>query len=162
MSINKNLPHVLVLPEDAADSELAISFLLSVDQQNQMRVLPVARGWKKVFELFKSDHIAEMNRYPDRFMVLLIDFDGKVEFKLRFGKKFIPEDLADRVFVLGTLTNPEDLKKAKLGSYETIGSVLAKECREETYTTSGWGHDLLQHNADELDRLRQRVRSILF
>jgi hypothetical protein len=52
------------------------------------------------------------------------------------------------------------LKQAGLGSYETIGRAAAEDCREETDRT--WGHELLRHNANEIDRLRQYVRSILF
>jgi hypothetical protein len=63
------------------------------------------------------------------------------------------------VFILGTLTEPEALKR-DLGSYETIGLALAQDCRDETDTT--WGHDLLRHNAGELERLRETVRPILF
>ncbi|HEY7543562.1 MAG TPA: hypothetical protein VID27_01705 [Blastocatellia bacterium] len=160
MSVNKNRPHVLVLPEDDANRQLAKSFQLEIElsRQRQMQVLPVAGGWREVLGLFKSDHIAEMNRYPHRFIVLLIDFDNSND-RLDTAKAAIPEDLAERVFVLGALTNPEELK-TKLGSYETIGSALAQDCRDETDTT--WGHDLLRHNADEIERLRERVRPILF
>jgi hypothetical protein len=160
MNVNKNRPHVLVLPEDDANRQLAKSFQLEIElsRQRQMQVLPVAGGWREVLGLFKSDHIAEMNRYPHRFIVLLIDFDNSND-RLDTAKAAIPEDLAERVFVLGALTNPEELK-TKLGSYETIGSALAQDCRDETDTT--WGHDLLRHNADEIERLRERVRPILF
>lgn len=160
MSVNKNRSHVFVLPEDDANRQLAKSFHLNIElsQQRQMQVLPVAGGWREVLSLFKSDHIAEMNRYPHRFMVLLIDFDNDVK-RFDTAKAAIPEDVADRVFVLGALTNPEELK-ANLGSYETIGSTLAQDCRDNTYAK--WGHDLLRHNAGELDRLREHVRSILF
>jgi hypothetical protein len=92
-------------------------------------------------------------------MVLLIDFDGDRE-RLTKAKAEIPEHLIDRVFILGTVTKPEALKQANLGSYEEIGSAMAKDCREET--ESIWGHELLQHNASELDRLREHVRPILF
>ena len=68
-------------------------------------------------------------------------------------------DLSDRVFILGTLTEPEALKGA-LGSYEKIGRDLATDCREETDKT--WGHKLLRHNTGELDRLRPHARLILF
>lgn len=60
--------------------------------------------------------------------------------------------------MLGVSTQPEALKSAKLGSYETVG--MAKDCREETKAT--WGHELLRHNAGGIDRLRQHVRPILF
>jgi hypothetical protein len=63
------------------------------------------------------------------------------------------------VFILGALTTPEALKQ-DLGPYEEIGSAMAKDCRDGT--DSIWGHRLLQHNAREIDRLRTRVRPILF
>ncbi len=66
-----------------------------------------------------------------------IDFDGKVG-RLQDVRARIPEHLAERVFVLGALTEPEALKQANLGPYEEIGLALACACREETDTT--WGH----------------------
>jgi hypothetical protein len=119
----------------------------------------VARGWIKVLDLFESVHVEEMNRSPSRSMVLLIDFDGHPE-RLQQAKNRIPDNLTDRVFVLGALGEPEDLKRANLGSYEKIGSNLAADCREGTVTT--WGHPLLRHNASEIERLRPRLLPILF
>jgi hypothetical protein len=161
MSANMDRPHILVLPEDDADRQLANGFLLEVDwiRQRQMQVLKVAGGWKKVLECFQSDHIEDMNRCRHRFMVLLIDFDEK-EDRLDKAKKAIPDDLKDRVFVLGARKDPEGLRRAGLGSLETIGKALARDCREDVDAT--WGHALLQHNASELDRLRKHVRPILF
>lgn len=92
-------------------------------------------------------------------MVLLIDFDGRDD-RLDTAKAEIPANLTERVFILGTLTEPEDLRKAKLGDYDTIGSALAKDCREDTDST--WGNPLVRHNAIELARLREHVRPILF
>jgi hypothetical protein len=160
MSVNKYLPHVLVLPEDDANRQLANGFVLEIDQSltRCIQVLPVARGWTDVLERFKSDHVAGMGHYRDRFMVLLIDFDGQ-EDRLREAKAEIPEHLTERVFILGVLTEPQALKPM-LGSYETIGGAMAKDCREDTDRI--WGHDLLRHNAGELDRLREQVRPILF
>lgn len=37
---------------------------------------------------------------------------------------------------------------------------MAEDCREGTNTM--WDHELLRHNAGELERLRKRVRPILF
>jgi hypothetical protein len=159
--VNKERPHILVLPEDGANSQLANGFLLGVDlnRQRQMKVLAEAGGWRHVLHIFESDHIAEMNRYTHRFMILLIDFDGQQD-RLADVLPIIPDNLTDRVFVLGTLTEPEDLKREERISYEAIGSKLAQDCREDIYTT--WGHNLLQHNERELNRLRECVRSILF
>jgi hypothetical protein len=155
----KYQPTLLVLPEDDANRQLANGFLRDPYLLTHgIRVLAPARGWIKVLERFKSEHVKEMDRYPKRFMVLLIDFDGHEE-RLTYAKNFIPERLIDRVFVLGVLSEPEKLR-AELGSYETIGMALAKDCREETDTT--WGRDPFEHNSGEIVRLRERVRPFLF
>jgi hypothetical protein len=161
MSVNKHQPHVLVLPEDRANLQVANEFHREVPwhRQRQMQVLRVAGGWNEVLSLFKSEHEVEMRRCRCRSMVLLIDFDGSEE-RLTEAKAKIPTDLTDRVFILGAWTEPEALRQANLGSYEKIGRDLATDCREGTDRV--WGHDLLRHNASELDRLREQVRPILF
>jgi len=159
MSVNKYQPHVFVLPEDDANRQLANGFLGDRSLLiRRIQVLPEVGGWTQVLERFESDHVVEMDHYPHRLMVLLIDCDGR-EDRLDDAKARIPERLSDRVFILGTLTKPEGLK-ADLGSYQTIGLRMAKDCREGTDTI--WGHELLQHNVGELDRLREHVRPILF
>src|SRR5208282_3630673 len=154
MSANRHQPHVFVLPEDDANRQLANGFHLQVDwnRQRQMQVLNPAGGWMKVLALFQSTHVVEMQKYPHRFMVLLIDLDEK-QGQLDKAKAVVPEHLTERVFVLGTWSQPEALKQANLGSYESIGAKMAQDCREGTTTI--WGHELLRHNASELDRLRQ-------
>ncbi|MGD0776052.1 MAG: hypothetical protein ABSC05_24820 [Candidatus Solibacter sp.] len=158
MSINRHKPHVLVLPEDDANRQLANGFLLHPSLSTQIQVLEVAGGWTKVLDLFRSDHVHTMAAYPNRSMVLLIDLDGR-QGRLDQAKESIPDTLKDRVFVLGVWTEPEALK-ANLGSYEKIGLAMAEDCREDT--TATWGHELLRHNSGEMERLRQKVRPILF
>jgi len=120
MSGNKSLPHVKVLPEDDANRQLALGFggHTAVDT-GSIQVLRVARGWLRVLELFESVHVREMDRHPRRYMVLLIDFDGQPN-RLALARAKIPAHLLDRVFVLGVLTEPEELR-ASIGSYEKIG-----------------------------------------
>lgn len=161
MSVNRELPHVLVLPEDDADRQLANGFHLETDWmfQRQMQVLPEAGGWREVVNLFTAEHISGMDRYLTRFMILLIDFDDHLE---RFEEvhQAVPARLRGRVFILGSLSEPEDLKRAALGSYEEIGASMAQDCRQGTNET--WSHDLLRHNYEEVERLRISVRPILF
>src|SRR2546426_1105811 len=111
--VNKHKRHVFVLPEDDANTRLANAFHRDVDwtRYRQMQVLPEVGGWREVLECFKSDHVIEMDRNPHRFMVLLIDFDGH-EDRLDIAKAAIPDQLTERVFILGALSNPEDLKAA--------------------------------------------------
>ena len=91
-------------------------------------------------------------------MVLLVDFD-QIDGRAADVRAAVPDELADRVFVIGAWSKPEDLK-ATMGSFEEIGMGLAKECREDTETT--WNHPLLRHNSDELVRMKQILRPILF
>jgi hypothetical protein len=159
--INKYRPHVLLLPEDDANRRLANGFLLGLDDAalSRIQVLPEVGGWIVVLETFLTDHVAGMDRFPERYLVLLIDFDGE-DGRLTYAKSRIPEHLRDRVFIVGAWTDPEALKRAGLGSSETIGRAIARDCREETDTT--WGHDLLRHNMNEINRLRRHIRPFLF
>ena len=160
MSVNKYLPHVLVLPEDDANRQLVNGFILDRTlSTRKIQVLEVAGGWNEVVTRFLNDHVARMEIWADRFMVLLIDFDGETE-RLQRVRARIPGHLTERVFILGTLTEPEALRQCRLGSYEEIGLAMARDCRDGTNTI--WGHDLLRHNESELVRLRERVRPILF
>jgi hypothetical protein len=160
MSVNKHRSHILVIPEDDANRQIANGFLRDPHLLNrQIQILEEAGGWNQVLEQFRSNHVVGMDRYPSRLMVLVIDLDGHVE-RLQNAKAKIPAHLTERVFILSALRTPEDLRRANLGSYENIGLALAKDCREET--SAIWGHELLRHNAYELDRLRQHVRTILF
>jgi hypothetical protein len=160
MSVNRHQPHVLVLPEDDANRQLANGFRLDQYLLNwKIQVLEEAGGWIKALERFKKDLVEGMNRYACRSVVLLIDFDGHPE-RLARAKAEIPEHLVERVFILGVLTKPEALRQANLGSYEEIGLAMAKDCREGTDRV--WGHDLLRHNASEVDRLHRCVLPVLF
>ena len=159
MSVNKYLPHVYVLPEDDANRQIANGFFLDHGlHRRQFYVLEEAGGWTNVLDNFCSVHVLEMEKTPTRYMILAIDLDDNLG-RLELAKSRIPEHLVDRVFVLCTLSEPEKLKP-DLGSFETIGLGIARDCREGTNTV--WGHRLLTHNATEISRLRDLVQPILF
>jgi hypothetical protein len=159
MSVNKYAPHVLVLPEDDANSQIANGFQLALPGQNfrKLQILPEAGGWTRVRDSFLTDHVAEMERNPNRFMVLIIDLDGRPE-RPRTVRAQIPLNLTDRVFIVGAARSPEELRE--LGSYEEIGRNLAGDCAADT--TAIWGHEFLRHNDTELARMREHLRPILF
>ena len=160
MSVDKYNPHILILPEDDANNDILNGFLLEPGINNRkLQPLEVAGGWTVVRDTFVNEHIKQMRRLPERLMVLLVDFDSRDD-RLTQMRKAIPDDLLDRVFVLGARKEPEDLKKARLGSFETIGLLLGRDCVDGT--DLGWSHDLLRHNLEELKRLRVRVQSFLF
>ncbi len=153
--MNKYDKHILVLPEDDANRQIADGFLVEIGGTGQLKVLRPASGWHKVLELFGSVHIAEMNRYPKRSMILLIDFD-KSDGRRAQVKAVVPPQLSDRVFILGVRSEPEELPH----SFEETGRLLAEDCRSETSTT--WNTPLLKHNVAEVERMREIVHPILF
>jgi hypothetical protein len=159
MSVNRHRPHVLVLPEDDANRQLANGFLLHSSLSNQIQVLPEAGGWLKVLGQFQSDYVTGMMRFPGRFMVLLIDFDGQPD-RLDRARREIPGHLKDRVFILGVWSEPESLKASLGRQSESIGLAIAEDCHKNT--ASIWSHELLRHNAAEMERLQPAVRPILF
>lgn len=153
--MNKYDKHILVLPEDDANRQIADGFLIGIGGAGQVKVLRPAGGWHKVLELFRSVHIAEMDTYPRRSMILLLDFDGRAD-RLEQAQRAVPETLSHRVFILGVWSEPERLTRG----YEETGRLLAEDCRNETSST--WGEELLKHNAAEVERMRECVRPILF
>lgn len=157
--MNKYVQHVLVLPEDDANRQLANGFVLGVEDTRRIQILPEVGGWTNVCEIFLLDHVKGMRKYLDRYLVLLLDFDNRNDRREKVTER-IPEDLRCRVFLLGVQSEPEALKQEGLGSFEDIGRRLAKECRDGIKGI--WGHNLLRHNSNEIGRLEQAVRSFLF
>jgi hypothetical protein len=100
-----------------------------------------------------------MRQYPDRMIVLLIDFDED-ENRLGYVEQRIPEELRNRVFVLGVLSEPERLKSSLRQNFEEIGEALASDCSD--HTDGLWKHDLLKHNEPELARMMVSVKPFLF
>ncbi len=156
MSANRLKPHVLILPEDDANRQLANGFERGL-RTRQFQVLPPAGGWPKIGPKFELAHIPEMRANPNRQMVLLVDFDKS---KVRFDQiwKSVPDDLLNRVFILGVWTNPEKLKHSR--SLESIGKELAIACKDDV--PGDWNDELLRHNLPELERMRQSIGPILF
>lgn len=161
MSVNVYRPHVIVLPEDDADRQIANGFLLDpAIKLRNIQVLAPAGGWGKVLDSFVEHHATELRKWPARHLVLLIDFDGRVEERTAHFVSQFPADVQDRVFLLGTQSEPEPLRRHCGDSLENIGKALAAECRRDE--TDLWAHELLAHNAAERTRLNASVKSILF
>ncbi len=168
---NKNNPyvqHILVLPEDRANEEIANGFNNILDLYS--RAIQVERpsgGWGKVVDNFTKNHVSAMRIFTKRMIVLLIDFDdyndpnkSNYQERLSYIKSQVPEDLQERVFILGSRTAPEKLRSEMKLSFESIGESLAKDCAENTNRT--WGHNLLKHNEEELKRMILFVKPFLF
>jgi len=165
MSTNKYQKHILVLPEDDANRQIAHGF--AKEPKLNDRVIEVARsakGWRNVLNAFQNTYVHKMDKGKGKmmFLLMLIDFDGQYEKRLGYIKNEIPDELKERVFVLGAQSEPENLKNkiANLKTFENIGKALAQDCVNETDNI--WGHDLLKHNRNELERMISSVKPFLF
>lgn len=161
MGVNKYKAHVWVVPEDDATRQLANGFLLhpSVDG-TCIDIRQAPGGWSKVLTDFETTHIADLRKYPSRHLVLLIDFDDQVEDRTRLFRDRFPRDVASRVYVIGSRSEPEPLRKTIGQPFEKIGEALAESCAEGF--PGPWAHELLKHNEAELVRLIADVKPFLF
>lgn len=154
---NKYKPHLQILPEDDANRELVTGFLLEPRvQQRNIQVLKPAGGWMKVIESIESCGLATT---PERRLLLLIDFDDDIERRMVLVRERIPVELQDRIFVLGTASEPERLRVALGSALENIGQQAAKACADGD--GQFWDHPLVQHNRVEVNRLNQEARHFL-
>jgi hypothetical protein len=161
MGINRYRPHLLVLPEDDSNRQIANGFILNPSlNERVIQVLPPSGGWRRVVDSFREVHVAEMYKYIERRVLLIIDFDNQPQIRMIHIQSQIPKDLNDRVFVLGTLSEPESLRSSFGQSFEHIGGSLAQDCVNSTETM--WGHALLSHNKTELGRMTSFVKPFLF
>jgi len=100
-------------------------------------------------------------------MVLVIDLDGRQGGEDRRDRlsevlDSIPADLQDRVFVIGSAHDPETLRASTRQSLETMGSLLAQECRDENFEQEClWQHPQLAHNQREVERIHAFVRQYI-
>lgn len=161
MSVNKYKPHVLVVPEDRADEQIANGFMLhdKVDAR-RVQVVPCAGGWASVLEKFRTQYIAYLQSFPTGHVILLIDFDGDYTSRRQVFDNEVPSELKSRTFVIGAKFAPEDLRQAVGIGLEKIGLALADDCFQGTDAV--WKHDHLEHNEPDRLRLVQSVRPIVF
>lgn len=159
--MNRWADHLIVLPEDTANHNLATGFQLELDWacQGRYQVMPAPGGWVKTFEALRNKYLDHLRKYPTGHLLVLIDFDGDAN-RRSDPNAMIPGDVSDRVYVLGTLHEPEDLKKSTKAAFEDIGRSLAQACRSGSPDL--WSHAHLAHNDSEVSRLRNSVRPFLF
>ena len=159
MSVNKYKDHILVLPEDDATRQMAVGFYLKVPDQRLMQILPFSGGWKNVLESFLLEYQPTMQNLPNRYVVLVIDFD-KSENRLQHIKDQIDSNVLARVFILGASLEAEDLRRSVGANLETIGQLLAQDCENQTMNI--WGNALFEPLQDEIERAQKILRPIIF
>ncbi|MCA9207895.1 MAG: hypothetical protein KDA55_06045 [Planctomycetales bacterium] len=161
MSVNRYQPHVLVIPEDRADEQIANGFIQHDRIQiRRIQILPCANGWPGVLEKFKVEYVRHLRMYPQAQVILLIDFDRQYKSRRQMFEDETPVDLRERVYVIGASDNPESLRDALGTNFESIGLALADECYRRI--SAMWAHKDLKHNEPDRLWLLESVRSTVF
>lgn len=169
--MNSHLPHLVIIMEDKPYRGFVNGFLLhSGICPDQIFAESAGKGWKNTLEIFKRSHAAKMNKFPDRNILFLIDFDGKGESRRTEFKSGLPDDIRDRVFLIGCADDSEALKRELGGGLcEDIGLRLAENClngkdacRSGSSAANPWLGPQLAHNAAEIERLKDRVSQFIF
>jgi hypothetical protein len=161
MAVNKNRPHVVLIPEDDKDRQFAVGFRdYFAVAENRFDIRNCAAGVEKVRDYLVNEGIGYLQRHAEGLLILLIDFDNKLEIRRARFDEAIPAELKDRVFVIGSIDKPERLTKAIGISAEKLGKKLAEECDLGKYEL--WQHEHLSHNEPEVRRLQQLVKHFLF
>jgi len=152
---NKYSPHLVVIPEDDANRQMIGGFRNHHGVDNRrIHVEPVAGGWRVALSKVRSDHEQEMLKYSNRYLLLLIDFDER-EDRFALAKEFIPEELSDRVFIMGCRSEPENVRRETRMSIEELGEALANACFSGT--TGAWSHPFLAHNLEQLELMKKSI-----
>ena len=162
MNVNIYKPHVLLVPEDAANRQLAVGFQNHEAVADRLiNIRKPAGGWEKVLDVFQVEYVPLLRNSPLALVIMLIDFDDKdIDQRRKLFADKIPDEFRSRVFVIGAKDEPESLKREFKRTLEDIGKVLAHECFEGQFNL--WAHSHLSHNSEELKRLVAAVKPILF
>lgn len=161
MGVNKYKCHVWVVPEDDATRQLANGFLLHPSLDGTcIQVRPPSGGWARVLEDFETHQVANLRGNSLLHLAMLIDFDEQVETRTAHFRGRIPDDVLERVYILGARNEPEPLRQTTGKSLEMIGRALATACADGE--AGLWDNELLRHNAAELVRLTASVKPFLF
>lgn len=160
MAVNDYRPHLFVIPEDDADRQFADGFELdSRLKPLAMQVMPVEGGWKKVIEKILADYVPKVRSNLHTHVLGIIDCDEHPDRIVEQLSQF-PEDVRDRIFLLGTLDDPQAFKRAVKLPFEKIGISLADECFQQEFSL--WRHEHLAHIHEEIARAAATLRPILF
>ena len=160
MSVNKYKPHLFVVPEDKADKNFAVGFELDPRlATGSFQIMSLAGGWLKAIEIIRDEHVLKLQKNKYSHVLGIIDCDGDDERIANELAKF-PDDLVDRIFLLGAIQTPEVFRKNVGDKSERIGERMADECFNETFDL--WNHEDLIHLSDEIQRAKHVIRPIVF
>lgn len=160
MAVNKHIPHLYVIPEDDANRQMAVGFEKDYRVRgNAFQVVAPAGGWRKAIDKLKTQYFELLELNVKSHVLVLIDCEGDAD-RISNAMAEVPIQIKDRVFIIGTLSEPEVLKASLKTPIEKIGEMVVEDCFDSTHKI--WMHDQLKHNAPEVSRLKTTLFKIVF
>lgn len=175
--MNKYKPNLLILCEDAINRDIAKGFILGLhDLHGFLNPSPIethhelAAGWCKAIDNLENSWINKLQDNPNLFLLVLIDSDGRMD-RIQEIKSKLPNDLINRISVMGCFHQPETLKKqahtaikqmdkkAKV-SDENVGKALFQHCKDNPENNL-WHSDELKHNLAEIEQLKENTKHFI-
>lgn len=101
-----------IIPEDDRYRQIANGFIRSLpdEYRKYFEIAPIAGGWKKALDAVEDQ---QMDRYVNRHLLVLIDFDGEGDVRQRAVDKAL--NGKKRTFCLGPKDEAENLERSLNG-----------------------------------------------
>ena len=149
--------HLLVIFEDQAYKDYYLGFTNHhCFNDTEIFAGDVFGGWLKIQQQVSDDSLAtleHLKRFENAYVLALLDSD-KHEKRIAQIKQKIPKIYHDRIFLLSSLNEAENIKDdIGEGKKETIGYQFAEDCYNNDCNL--WQKPMLVHNLAELKRLKQ-------
>lgn len=146
--------HLYVILEDEQYQKIMNGVNLSFHVKDDViKISNFSGGWRKVFKDFLG-LISLMSKFPERHILLLIDFDYEFESRLVKFRNSVPNELQRRVFILGIDNKEsEDLARLFKCNIEEVGKKLVEDCPDGDL--SAWKNIHLECNLPEIERMKQ-------
>lgn len=144
-----------ILFEDSPYRDILNGVALSSNvNENALDFFKPCGGWLKVFEQLEKE-LKFLDKFKDRHLLILIDFDEKFESRYDKFLKSIPSQYQNRVFILGVDNKESEALKSlfKMPNFEKIGKKLIKDCPDSDL--SNWKNKHLQCNEFEIKRMKK-------
>lgn len=157
--MNKFKPHLFIVPEDDADRQIAVGFQMHLEAKGEMQIVDVARGWLKVVGVIKDEYVPLLKNNLNSHVLGIIDCDKDAD-RIAGQLENFPEDIRNRIFLLGVNENPQEFKRSAKMHFAEIGEKLADECYKDELDL--WNHEMLSYSSSEALRAKDVLRELVF
>ncbi len=158
MSVNLFKPHLVILPEDEKNRDIALAVQRHLPRAfaNQIKIENPLRGWLKTLDAI--DLVYQPNK-DEQYIVAVIDFDDNLEERHQMIAKRFEENGYNKghVFVIGAKSEAENVWQMPILQDKTL------RLENEDYlkfTDRFWTSDQLVHNRATLEALCQMVHKV--